>query len=315
MAKQKRKTPARKAPAKKSTALAVRPRVEMKIEDPNGMLDGRLAKIGELGELSHTGGIGLGEVKLSPEELTVISRPVNRDDVMLLPDGTAYLPHLFYTRWLNEAFGPTGWAIVPAAKPAKNENLIIVPYILYIHRVAVAYANGAAEYYEKNKRQTYDDVIESTVAFGLRRLCKRMGMALELWDKRWLHAFMLAEGIQVPVRSAGGEIVKQWRRRTDPPLPYEQAGGSKAAPAAKPKVVDAELVTGDDGNTGERITKEQVKRLVGIWRGAGRRDEDVQFWMKKKFGYKATADIKRFDYAVIERELVARGDLLLPGDE
>lgn len=310
------KAPARRPAKKPSTGLATRAQVaRMTIEDPNGVL--AKAEGFELGELANTGGVGLGEVKLRGRELKVISRKVTRADVHVLPDsGLAYLPHLFYTRWLNEAFGPTGWAIAPASRPMKQENLIIVPHILYIHRTAVAWANGAAEYFEKNKRQTYDDVLEATTAYALRRCCKRIGMALELWDKRWLREFQAKDCIQVQTTKG-----LAWRRRDDPPFDNENVAGKKrAAPDTFQsntvhvgQVVDAE--PGADGNGREKITNEEVKRLVGIWRHVGRRDPEVQVWLKKVYGYSATKDIKRFDYVRIERALTARGTLRLPGDD
>jgi hypothetical protein len=307
----KKKLPARRRPARRqarkaSTAIATRQDVaRFKIDDPNGMLSPASPEGFELGELAHTGGVGIGTVKLSAGELKIISRAVNQPDVRVLPDsGLAYLPHLYYTRWLNEAFGPTGWGIVPMSAPKKVDNLIIIPHALYIRGVAVAWAYGAAEYHEKNKRQTYDDVLESCVAYSLRRCCKRLGMALELWDKRWLAKFLAADCIKVNTSKGW-----KWRRKDDEPFEDERG----QAPAAT-TVHEGEVV-GADGNSKEKISKEQIKRLVGIWRTAGRADADVQFWLKKKYGYKATADIKRFDYDRIERELTARGDLLLPGDE
>lgn len=318
----KKKKPARrrKPTARKSTALATRRDVaQFKIDDPHGMLSPAASKAlegFELGEHAHTGGVGLGSVKLSVAERRILSRPVERANVMVLPDsGLAYLPHLHYTRWLNEAFGPTGWGIAPAAKPMKIDQdkgaLLIVPHILYIRGAAVAWANGAAEYYEKNKRQTYDDVLESTVAYSLRRCCKRLGMALELWDKRWLRQFQTIDCIQVQTDKG-----RLWRRRDDPPFDNERGQNAAGTPPERGQnAAQIQPPAGDDGNSKEKITKEQIKRLVGIWRNASRNDGEVQRWLKARYGYKSTADIKRFDYAQIERELTARGDLHFPGDD
>lgn len=310
----KKKAPrrSRRKPApKKSTALARRSDVaRFKIDDPNGMLAPTSPEGFELGDHANTGGVGLGHVKLSRGELKIISRNVNQPDVRVLPDsGLAYLPHLYYTRWLNEAFGPTGWGIAPAAKAMKIDQapgrvLLIIPHILYIRGVAVAWANGAAEYYEKNKRQTYDDVLESCVAYSLRRCCKRLGMALELWDKRWLAKFLAIDCVKVQTSDG-----PKWRRKDDAPFDNERQAGKAAA-----KVHDAEIV-GGDGNGKEKISREQAARLVKIWRNAGRADADVQLWLSKKYGYTATESIKRFDHDRIERELIARGSLALPGDE
>jgi hypothetical protein len=315
--KAKPSTRAKAKPMKKpSTALATRSQLakletkvaNLAIEDPAGML----GPAGfELGELANTGGVGLGEVKLTRAELKVITREVKRLDVRVLPDsGLAYLPHLYYTRWLNEAFGPTGWGIAPASRPMKVENLIIVPHILYIHKVAVAWANGAAEYFEKNKRQTYDDVLEATTAYALRRTCKRIGMALELWDKRWLAEFQAKDCVQVQTTKG-----PMWRRRDDPPFDNERAHGSKPAPANKVREGEVIDLVSPDSKDQAKISNEEVKRLVGIWRAAGRKDAEVRLWLTKTYGYTATKDIKRFDYQRIERALTARGDLQMPGDD
>lgn len=302
-----KKRASRRPPPKKktsSTAIARREDVaKIEVADPDGLL---APVVGELGELAHTGGIGLAEVKLTKAEERIVARAVNRAEIMVHPKGFIYLPHPVYTRWLNEAFGRTGWAIVPVAKPMKIENLIIVPHVLYVHRIPVAFAHGGAEYSEKNKQQTYDDVLESTTAFALRRCCKRFGMALELWEKPYVREFLASAAIQVDTDKG-----KMWRLKTDPPLPGEVV---RRRAAREAPVVDAELVTGSDGSGAEPISSEQARRMVNIWRKAGRADAEVQLWLKKVHGYSATADIRRKDYQRICNQLEARGELSLPGD-
>lgn len=308
MAKKKAPRRSRRKPApKKSTALARRQDVaRFTIDDPNGMLSPNSPEGFELGELAHTGGVGIGTVKLTAAERKMISRDVVQADVRVLPDsGLAYLPHLYYTRWLNDVFGPTGWGIVPMSAPKKVDTLIIIPHALYIRGVAVAWAYGAAEYFEKNKRQTYDDVLESTVAYSLRRCCKRLGMALELWDKRWLSKFLAIDCVQVQTDKG-----PRWRRKDDAPLDGERAGNK---PLEGRVVYDPPA--GGDGNDKAKISEAQARRLVKMWRTAGRADADVQLWLTKKYGYAATSSIKRFDYDRIERELIRPGTLALPGDE
>jgi len=310
MSKSKRK-------ARPSTALAIRKpaapsRALIRVNDPAGILPAavntELAAGWQLGEVASTHGIGLAPAKLTKAEELIVSREVKRADVMIKPDGIAYLSHIFYTRWLNEAFGRTGWSIVPVARPSRTDNLITVPYVLMVKGRGVAIATGEQEYHEKNARQTFGDAVESTVASGLRRCCKRFGMALELWDKRWLYNFLQAEGVEVEVRARDGSYSKQWRRRTDPPLPYEKGGSSKAPPKT-----ERAPATGD-GSGAEKITKEQAKRMVSIWRKAGRGDADVQLWLSLRYKLRSTNDIRRADYDDICRQLEARGELALPGD-
>lgn len=302
----KRKTPKRRAASPKrtspSTAIARREDVKIEVADPDGLL----APVSQqLGELAHTGGIGIRPVKLTKAEEKICARAAKRDEIKVHPKGFIYLPHPVYTRWLSEAFGRGGWSVVPCGKPQKIENLIIVPHLLYVKGVPVAWAYGGAEYYANNKQQTYDDVLESTTAYALRRLAKRFGMALELWDKSYIRAFLAERAVRVPVKDKGD----QWRLKDDEPLLGElkPARGKAAAPSE-------ERPAGNDGSGDEEITDEQRRRLVSTWRKAGRSDPDVLLYLKKKYKVSGTDKIKRKDYNAIERALLAKGELALPGD-
>jgi len=305
--KAKRRAPARAPKKSSSTALARRADVaRIEVADPDGLL----APVAQqLGELAHTAGIGITPIKLSKREEKILARKPDRDEVLVHPKGFIYLPHPYYTDWLNESFGRGGWAVVPSGKPTKTDNLIMVPHILFLRGVPVAFAYGGAEFIPANKLQSYDDVIESTTAYALRRLCKRFGMALDLWRKPYIRAFLAERAIQVDTDKG-----RQWRRKIDEPLPGEK----KAARSnVKTGVVVEDLrepAPGNDGSGNEKIAPEQQRRIVSIWRKAGRADADVLLWLKKTRGISATADIKRKDYNAIERAMTARGELALPGD-
>ena len=62
------------------------------------------------------------------------------------------------------------------------------------------------------------------------------------------------------------------------------------------------------------INEAQQKRLWNISRKAGRPDADVQLWLKQRYQVTATKDIRQSDYNAIVRQLEARGSLALPGD-
>jgi len=305
--KAKRRAPARAPKKSSSTALARRADVAaIAVDDPNGLLS-PIAQ--QLGEIAHTGGIGIKPIRLTKAEEKIIARKVNRDELLVHPKGFIYLPHPVYTRWLDQAFGRGGWAVVPSGKPSKVENLIIIPHILYVKGIPVAFAFGGAEYQEKNRQQTYDDVLESTTAYALRRLCKRFGMALELWDKKYMRAFLAERAIQVDTDKG-----RQWRLKDDEPLPGERRGPTPARSNVKQGEVVEERAAGSDGSANDTIAPEQQRRLVSIWRKAGRADADVLLWLQKRYRIGATASIKRKDYTAIERALTARGALALPGD-
>lgn len=277
------------APKKASTALAVRPKVSrVTISDPTGALT--QSPVGQLGELATVGALGLAEIKLTAKEEKILAEPVNPAEILLRPkvkDGppeVPYLPHIVYTRWFNRAFGRTGWTTVPTAKPMKQGNLIMVPYLLYVHGVPVAQAVGEHEYWESNKQQTYGDVIESTVASALRRLAKRLGVGLEMWDKDWLQANVkgLPKG-RAPQRE---EFID-------------------AEPVAEP------VATMDESTP---ITLAQWDRLKQISDKAGRDAAEVNLWLKKRYHLKALKDLPRSAYAEVCRLLEARGVLPMPGD-
>lgn len=317
MSKAKKKT----AAPKKSTALAVRKPQAIQI---TGLPPAQMTPVGQLGELATVGALGLAEIKLTDAEEAALSVAVNTADVLIKPDGVPYLPHIAYTRWFNAAFGRTGWSIVPTARPAKTGNLITVPYLLYIHGVPVAAAMGEQDYHDDNKRQTFGDAVEATVASALRRCAKRLGVGLEMWDKAYLQRFKDEHCIPVKV-DRRGEMKTEWRRKVDPPLPGEQGGRKAAREDAPDRYRDADLTAPTwqpsapnvvmDPKGDEKITNEQRKRLTDIAERAGRPAAEVTLWLKQRFGAAGgTKDVKRKDYAEVCRLLEARGPLTMPGD-
>lgn len=294
---------AKKAARKPSTGLVVRPKAKapvVRINDPKGLLPALQAAVGQLGEVATVGALGLAELKLTPEEDAILGEAVNPADVMMKPKvkgGPAeipYLPHIVYTRWFHRAFGRTGWAVVPTSAPKKVDNLILVTYLLYVHGVPVASATGEQEYYESNKQQTYGDVIESTVASALRRFAKRLGVGLELWDKRWLDQHFGKRGGQ-PRQQHGGDT-------------WTEAQINERHEDDRP-VIDVEA-----SSQLEPITVKQWERIAEISKRAGRDDAEVKLWLKKSYGVKNLKDIPRTHYAAICQQLEARGALPMPGD-
>lgn len=289
----KKKAPLRR---KTSTALARRPAVtRVRISDPTGALP---VPVGQLGELATVGALGLAELKLTAEEERVLSEPVNPAAILLKPKVKGgppeipYLPHIVYTRWFNRAFGRTGWSIVPTAAPKKADNLVLVPYLLYIHGVPVAAATGEQEYYESNKQQTYGDVIESTVASALRRCAKRLGVGLEMWDKAWL-----AANVKLPPKGRQSREPEVYDAEPVPSEPFW------------PKHEAAQTQGGD-----QKITKEQRARLKQIVERTGRNATEVGAWLRRRFSVVSSADLLRRDYDAVCRALEARGPLVFPGD-
>lgn len=294
----------KKAASKPSTAVAVRAKKSAPAKRaPEVVISGLpmvQSPVGQLGEVATVGSLGLAELKLTAEEDRILGEAVNVSDVMLKPKvkggppEIAYLPHIVYTRWFHRAFGRTGWAIVPTSAPKKVGNLIMVPYLLYVHGVPVAAATGEQEYYENNAQQTYGDVIESTVASALRRFAKRLGVGLELWDKRWLETHFGKRALRgnrkeefVDAEVEAGESFRSFVSANEP------------TPSSQPEPV---------------LTKAQWERLGRIAEKMGRTQAEVNLWLKKSYGVTDLKKIQQRHYNEIVRQLEARGPLSLPGD-
>jgi len=325
--------PAKKKTAKPSTALARRPAppaprraTALVVKDPQSMLPQ-----GVLGDDAAVGALGQIEVKLSKAEELILSEAVQVVDVRIKPSGQPYLSHPAYTNWFNRAFGRLGWAIVPQSKPIRTVNgkkvSVVVPYMLYIHSKPAAFAMGEQEYFEDSREQTFGDALEATVASALRRCAKRLGVGLELWDKRWLNTFIETHCVAVKVkRPRDDKATTQWRRKDDPRLAYEIGGKTSEEddrPSGSSDIRDAEFresppprVEPPVGETAgpKKVTIEQRKRITRIIKNTGRNEAEVSLWLFKTYGVKGGANILQKDYQRICDQLQVRGTLPMPGD-
>lgn len=316
MSKSKKKTPARRSASTAIAKVVAKPRARVTaitVNDPHQMLAPERA--GVLGDEAAVGILGQVEIRLSEAEELILSEAVNLDDVRMKPSGQPYLSHPTYTRWFNRAFGRLGWAIVPQSKPIRSTSgkkvSVVCPYMLYIHGNPAAFANGEQEYFEDSFEQTYGDALEATVASALRRCAKRLGVGAELWDKVWLADYIAAHCVQVNVRKRNGDVVPQWRRKIDPPLPFEVGAGGRAPRHAPP---EAAVTSPGPASGDEPISKEQRQRLGRAIKNSGRNEAEVSMWLKARYGVSSGEGIKRRDYDTICDQIAVRGVLPMPGD-
>ena len=324
---------------KPSTALVVRT-PSLVVRDPNRMLPAPELALNTLGEEATLGALGLVEVKLTAAEEMVLSSPVDTSQVLMKPTGQPYLSHPTYTRWFNQAFGRLGWAIVPRSKPMRTEKSVVCPYVLYIHGQPAAFAMGEQEYFENNREQTYGDALEATVASALRRCAKRLGVGLELWDKRWLNRFIAEHCIRVKVTNKDGSFKNLWRRRDDPPLPFE-AGRSRPQehqaqeteyyePNIPPQIFrdhttkpsrpspekpKPEIPRG--ASVGQAISDKQRARLFVIMKKSGRDEKQFRDWLWKRYQIDSTKKISRANYDEIVAFVESPAPLMarIPGED
>jgi hypothetical protein len=133
-----------------------------------------------------------GTLKLTKEQEEALYATVQDSDVYIKPDGLIYLSWIKYAGRLTKAFGGTGWTMLPQGMPKGYNNMIIWGFHLVINGIYCGFAIGEQQYFA-NGRMTYGEACEGAKSNALMRLCKALGIGLELWDKvfidRWLTAY------------------------------------------------------------------------------------------------------------------------------
>lgn len=318
-----KRTPVKTRPARKttpSTSLAVvkAPRPELVREEDNPALPERRLTAEPLAIT-----VGVVPVKFSKAEEQVLCREVNPSDIRIKPTGVPYVSHPTYTRWLNEAFGRGQWTLVEISTPTKGGTTVLIKYALLVRGVPVAAAYGEQEYFENNKDQSYGDVVESTYASALRRCCKHLGMALEMWERSFLDAWVDDHCLAVKVRAKDGSERTQWRRKVDRQFWNEKGRATQGADddpraqrhqAPPPKPVrtaqaHAEAPAAHHPKAGEPITDEQLRRLWTIIRRSDRAEADVKAFLQRYYGIDSSKAIKRRDYENICKSIEHPGPL------
>lgn len=133
-----------------------------------------------------------GTFELSEEQKKVLTEKIKDSDVYIKPDGLIYLTWTKYADRLNRAFGNMGWVMVPEGMPRIMNNLVIWGFHLVIKGNYVSTAFGEQQFFD-NGRMTFGEATEGAKSNALMRLCKSLGIGLELWDKqfidRWLYQY------------------------------------------------------------------------------------------------------------------------------
>lgn len=129
-----------------------------------------------------------GTIKLTDRQISILYAPVNQVDVEIRPDGLVYLPWMEYVTRLREAFG-LEWAIIPQGMPKFNKNSIFWGFWLVIQGKLAGYAIGEQEYIPSNAKMSYSDAVEGAKSNALMRLCKGIGISLDLWKPSYVKAW------------------------------------------------------------------------------------------------------------------------------
>ncbi len=129
-----------------------------------------------------------GTIEINEEQKKILFAPVDPESVEIRPDGLVYLPWMNYVERLRDAFG-IGWAIIPKDMPKLQQNHMYWPFYLMIQGKLAGFAIGEQEYQPNNRNMSYSDASEGAKSNALMRLCKGIGISLELWKPSFIRAW------------------------------------------------------------------------------------------------------------------------------
>lgn len=162
-----------------------------------------------------------GAVKLTQAQKDILFADVPEEQVEIRDDGIVYMPHIFYSTRLRQAFG-WEFALLPKGDPMFQEkrNIVIWGFYAIVKGSLLAYAIGSNSYYEGGF-MTYADAMEGAKSNAVMRLCKDLGIATQLWQPAWLAAWKdrwAYKGQEVKK----GKTVMVWKKRLSPRTGKEQ---------------------------------------------------------------------------------------------
>mgnify|MGYP004417316850 CR=1 FL=1 len=207
--------------------------------DVSGVLDKHTGEILAKTEIVEIGTIapeiftGISTLDIPREVSDKLTASVPLDGIEIKPTGQIYLCHIQYRRMLNDAFGMGNWALRPLGgfqktvktkrKGEQNEEDTIIvcrEYALYIRGKYASSAIGEQEYIESNDMMSASDACEGTESNAIMRCCKKLGMGLEMWDKKFVAKFIKDYCVQVWRK---GKSKPQWRLKESEPF-FDETG-------------------------------------------------------------------------------------------
>lgn len=156
-----------------------------------------------------------GTLVFSKEEKKALYAPIDPVSIQIRPDGLIYLPWIEYTKRLNAAFGGAAWALIPQTpEPIVKGTLVMWGFHFVIKGTFIGYAFGEQQYLMTNKTMSWGDACAATKSNALMRVCKDLGIALDLWSpdfgKEWKRKYAETYICQTAGRYQGKRL---WRKK------------------------------------------------------------------------------------------------------
>lgn len=227
---------------------------------------------------------GAAQKRVDETAQKLLATRVPEEWVEILPTGELHLPNVLYRKLLNQAFGPMGWALLRTNVMVK-ENLALWDGALHIDGRFAAIATGEAEYYPSNKRMSYGSAVESAKSDCLKRCCKDLGIAAELWDKHYCEEWKAkhAERVWDDVwnnQERRYEKRQVWKKKGSTPAQETEGSGTQRpsspesrAPSSSPAPASAATAPGPSSRSG---TQHAGTLVFGFGKFKGKRIMDVK---------------------------------------
>lgn len=272
---------------------------------------------------------------VTAEQKQALLEPVTYDEVEVKPDsfGAVYLSHAGYRRRLNDAFGPRGWAMRRLSDVQQQDGLMYQEWALYAEGQFCASATG--EHDASDGGMSFGDSLEAIKSDALKRCCKDLGMALDLWNKAWVEKFRQAMCFKVLVQRRDGKVKPAWRRIDVPKLygeiglsddspnrdkydpdergPSKPSAPESAAPPPSGKVLPHKP-NGGGAKVGRTITDKQLGYLAKKLKLADLDPKEFDEWLFPTYNIKTRSELKMddFDGVLATIDKIANDDSTYP---
>lgn len=155
----------------------------------------------------------VGTIETTKEQQEILFASVDPEKVEIRPDGLIYLPWMEYATRLRNAF-KTNWGLVGAGMPYREGIHIYWPHYLIIQgKLSSGPAIGQQEYYPNNPKMTWGDACEGAKSNALMRLCKGLGISLELWQPKFIKDWIKKYAEEYEAKDRNGKKIIRWRKK------------------------------------------------------------------------------------------------------
>ena len=174
-------------------------------------------------------------LQLTPEESAKLLAKFDDECVLRGAGGDAdliYISHIHLSNRLNEVLGIGQWAMLRRnirqedTETAKGQKMSRIYFegVLVVRGTFLCEAIGTGNYYPHNPNDDYSGALEKAMSNCLTRLCKRLGIGSQVWDRAYCNRWLKIDNERVAAE-------QEERRKTERAAAIAAKGKPVAAPA------------------------------------------------------------------------------------